>query len=319
MAVAENLGGPDDPVPLARSTRELITDAATVNGYKLGSLAARALPGPFAGAAAQMMGLTFSAGMRDKREMVERHLQRVDPSLRGLALRQAVQRAFDSYARYYVESFRLPNLSSRAVNAGFTVEGYDKIPAALELGKGVILALPHLGGWEWAGRWLIERGYKMTVVVEPIEPPELFEWFAELRQKLGMTVVPLGPTVANTVLKALRENQVVCLLCDRDLDHNGIPVQFFGEQTTLPAGPATLGLRTGAAVFPVGVYFTDRYNGHHAVVRPALPAERRGGLREDVARLTQILAGELEYLIRRAPEQWHLFQPNWPSDPGYSS
>ena len=303
---------------MSRSTREVMTDSATVNGYKLGSLAARALPGAFAGAAAQLMGVTFAAGMRDKRTMIERHLRRVNPALRGFALRQAVQQAFDSYARYYVESFRLPTLSSRAVNAGFTVEGYEQIPAALAHGKGVILALPHLGGWEWAGRWLIERGFEMTVVVEPIEPPELFHWFVDLRQQLGMTVVPLGPKVAGTVLKALRENQVVCLLCDRDLDRNGVPVEFFGEQTTLPAGPATLGLRTGATVFPVGVYFTDRYNGHHAVVRAPLPTERQGGLREDVARVTQVLAGELEYLIRRAPEQWHLFQPNWPSDPGYS-
>ena len=53
------------------------------------------------------------------------------------------------------------------------------------------------------------------------------------------------------------------------------------------------------------------------VVRPPIPTDRRGKLREDVARVTQYLANELEYLIRRAPEQWHLFQPNWPSDPGY--
>ena len=31
------------------------------------------------------------------------------------------------------------------------------------------------------------------------------------------------------------------------------------------------------------------------------------------------LASELEALIRRAPDQWHLFQPNWPSDPGYGA
>ena len=301
-----------------KSAREQLTDSATVGGYKLGSLIARVMPGPVAGVTAQMIGVSFNAGMRDKRVMIERHLRRVNPRLRGIALRQAVQQAFDSYARYYVESFRLPTLSSRAVNAGFSVEGYDQIPAAIAAGTGVILALPHLGGWEWAGRWLIERGFKMTVVVEAIEPPELFEWFADLRQKLGMTVVPLGPGVAGTILKALRDNEVVCLLCDRDIDRNGIPVQFFGEQTTLPAGPATLGLRTGAPVLPVAVYFTDRYNGHHAVVRPALPTQRSGdGLRADVHRVTQVLATELEYLIRRAPEQWHLFQPNWPSDPGY--
>ena len=302
-----------------KTARDQLTDTVTVSGYKLGSLAARLLPGPVASAAAQAMGLTFAAGMREKRTMVERHLRRVNPNLRGLALRQAVQQAFDSYARYYVESFRLPSLSSRAVNAGFTLEGFEQIPAAIANGKGVILALPHLGGWEWAGRWLIERGFRMTVVVEPIQPPELFEWFVDLREKLGMTVVPLGPKAASTVLKALSDNQVVCLLCDRDLEHNGVPVTFFGEQTTLPAGPAMLGLRTGAPVLPAAVYFTDRYNGHHAVVRPPLATERLGGLRQDVARVTQALAGELEYLIRRAPEQWHLFQPNWPSDPGYGT
>ena len=58
--------------------------------------------------------------------------------------------------------------------------------------------------------------------------------------------------------------------------------------------------------------------GHHGVIRPAVPVERRGGLREDARRLTQDLAHELEELIRVAPEQWHLFQPNWPSDREYT-
>jgi KDO2-lipid IV(A) lauroyltransferase len=131
-------------------------------------------------------------------------------------------------------------------------------------------------------------------------------------------VVPLGDGAATAVMKALKANEVVCLLCDRDLERNGVEVEFFGERTTLPAGPAMLGLRTGAPVLPTGVYFTPRYNGHHAIVRPPLTASRLGGgLRDDVARVTQSLARELEFLIRRAPDQWHLFQPNWPSDPGY--
>jgi phosphatidylinositol dimannoside acyltransferase len=301
----------------SRTTRELLADSATVNTFKLGSFAARAIPGPFADAAASMIGLGLFTGMRDKRAMIERHLRRVNPRLRGFPLRQAVQQAFDSYARYYVESFRLPSLPSRVIDAGFTSEGMHSINDAIKAGTGAILALPHLGGWEWAGRWLIEQGERMTVVVEPLEPPELFEWFRDLRQTLGMTVVPLGPNVAGTVLKALSENQVVCLLCDRDIDRTGIPVTFFGEETTLPAGPAMLGIRSGAPILPVAVYFTPRYNGHHAVIRAPVPAARTGKLRDDVSRVTQALASELEYLIRRAPEQWHMFQPNWPSDPGY--
>jgi KDO2-lipid IV(A) lauroyltransferase len=58
----------------------------------------------------------------------------------------------------------------------------------------------------------------------------------------------------------------------------------------------------------------DRGRGHHGVVLPPVPVERRGTFREDVARITQALAENLEELIRRAPDQWHLLQPNWPSD-----
>jgi KDO2-lipid IV(A) lauroyltransferase len=164
---------------------------------------------------------------------------------------------------------------------------------------------------------MTDQGHKLTVVVEALEPPELFEWFVDLRQKLGMNVVPLGPDAGSTVLKALRDNEVVCLLCDRDIGGGGVDVEFFGERTTLPPGPVTLALRTGAALLPTAVYFTRRTDGHYAIVRPPLSMERQGGLRDDVARITQDLARELEGLIRRAPEQWHLFQPNWPSDPGY--
>ena len=297
--------------------RRRVTDAATVNAYKMGSLAARLMPGPLASAAAASLGFTASFANAERRAMIERHIKRVNPALRGASLRVAVQTAFDSYARYYVESFRLPSLSKQVVDRSFSVDGFHHITDALELGKGCIFALPHLGGWEWAGRWMTDQGYKLTVVVEALEPPELFEWFADLRKELGMTVVPTGPNAGTAVTKALRENQIVCLLSDRDIERNGVEVEFFGERTTLPAGPAMLGLRVGAPVLPVGVYFTDEYNGHFALVRPPLPMQRTGGLRDDVARITQSLARELEFLIRRAPEQWHLFQPNWPSDPGY--
>jgi KDO2-lipid IV(A) lauroyltransferase len=300
-----------------RTPRERVTDAATVNAYKFGSLAARLMPGPMASAAATSLGFGASFANAERRAMIERHIKRVNPNLKGASLRVAVGQAFDSYARYYVESFRLPSLSKKTVDRSFTVDGFHHITDALELGNGCIFALPHLGGWEWAGKWMTDQGYRLTVVVEALEPPELFEWFADLRKDLGMTVVPTGPKAGPAVLKALRENEIVCLLCDRDLDRNGVDVEFFGERTTLPAGPATLGLRVGSPILPVGCYFTSDYNGHHALVRPPLSLQRQGGLREDVARITQNLARELEFLIRRAPEQWHLFQPNWPSDPGY--
>jgi KDO2-lipid IV(A) lauroyltransferase len=119
--------------------------------------------------------------------------------------------------------------------------------------------------------------------------------------------------VSRIVLRALRDNRVVCLLSDRDLTGDGVSVEFFGERTTRPAGPATLALRTGAALLPVAVYF-EPGRGHRGVVRAPIATARAGGLRDDIARITQYLACEFEILIRAAPEQWHLLQPNWPSD-----
>ena len=173
--------------------RKRFADAATLNTYRLGSLAARMIPGPLAAGAASSLGFGASVTSPSKRRMVERHLRRVNPKLRGASLRVAVQQAFDYYARYYVESFRLPTMSKAAVARPFTIDGWQRVLDGLDAGKGVILALPHLGGWEWAGRWMTDQGFKMTVVVEALDPPELFEWFADLRQELGMTVCRPDP------------------------------------------------------------------------------------------------------------------------------
>ena len=303
---------------MASSARQEISDTLVVGSYKLGSLLSKGVPGFLSGTMGSLVGLPASLGMRDKRKMVERHMRRVRPNASSIEIRRLTQQVFDSYARYYLESFRLPTLTNAQVAASFTVEGYyENMLPALDRGKGVILALPHLGGWEWAGRWAADLGNKMTVVVEPIQPPELFEWFADLRRKFGMTVIPLGPDAGPAVLKSLRNNEVLCLLSDRDITGGGIEVEFFGERTKLPAGPATLALRTGAALLPTAAYFTDRGVGHHGVIGAPMNCARHGKLREDVQRITQDLAYELETLIRRAPEQWHLLQPNWPSDPGY--
>ena len=247
---------------------------------------------------------------RANRRMAERHQRRVS----GHANAHTVDAVFENYGRYWLEIFRLPrDARNGVVGEHFSVEGFDHVTDALAVGKGAIVALPHLGGWEWAAAWMGEQGYQMLAVVEALDPPELLEWFRRQREAFGLEVVALDEDAGTRVLRALRDNRIVCLLSDRDLSGDGVEVEFFGERTTLPAGPATLALRTGAAILPTAVYFTEG-RGHHAIVCPPLDTERRGRLREDIARITQALAHVFEDLIRKAPEQWHLLPPNWPSD-----
>jgi phosphatidylinositol dimannoside acyltransferase len=287
---------------------DLVTPA-----YKAAAAVAQHLPGRLIYGGAPLVAELAALRPGRQRRMVERHQRRVQPELRGAALRRQVRKVYRSYGRYYGESFRLPVMSPAELDAGLTTDGYEHVTDALDRGIGPILVLPHLGSWEWCAYWLTQvEGHKVTAVVERVEPPALFDWFVEFRQRIGIEVVPLGADAGRAVMNAIKSAHIVTLLCDRDITGGGVDVTFFGERTTLPSGPAVLALRTGAPLLPVGVY--DRGRQRHGIVRPPISVERTGKFREDVVRVTQAIADELEALIRLAPDQWHLLQPNWPSD-----
>ncbi|MED5393238.1 MAG: phosphatidylinositol mannoside acyltransferase [Actinomycetota bacterium] len=285
-----------------------------VRAFRFASTVARLVPLGVSMPVARSVGRLAGRFDRDRRRLVARNLQRVvGPELNGRELRRSVSRVFASYADYYLQSFRLPWMTTEQIVAGFSEEGYERIAEALEEGNGVILAMPHLGSWEWAAHWLtLHHDVPVGCVVETLEPPELFDWYRGFRESLGMKVVGLGPSAGVETIAMLRENWAVCLPSDRHVGGAGVEVEFFGEVTMLPAGPATLALRTGAVLLPVAIY--DHRGGCHGVVRPPVVAKREGRLRDDVARVTRALAGELEVLIAAEPDQWHLLQPNWPSD-----
>jgi lauroyl/myristoyl acyltransferase len=295
-----------------------------VTAYRAGVAAAAVLPAAVGRGLAEGVGILAARaplapdGITRRREVAARHLRRVyGPSLPPAQLTRRVDGAFASYGRYWAESLRLPSLSPERIAAGITYEGFEHIEAGEAAGRGTILALPHLGGWEWAGAHLASSGHHLSVVVEMLDPPEVYEWFVAFRQRLGMEVIATGPGATAACRRALADNHLLCLLCDRLVGGaSGVEVDFFGERTLLPAGPVTLAMRTGAALLPCAVYFAPRSGSHSAFVRPPLSLARQGRLRQDVQAGTQMLARELELLIRRAPTQWHLLQPNWPSDTG---
>jgi KDO2-lipid IV(A) lauroyltransferase len=279
-------------------------------------LVGRLLPTPVAGAigrGSQPLLARVYRGRDDMTTMARRHLRHVYGSGVGEAeLDRAVRRLMDSYARYYMELFLLPSMSPRRIEASTQFEGVEHVHEAREKGNGVIIAMPHTGNWDLAGAW-VARVAPCTAVVERLEPPELYEWFTRVRRSLGFDTVPLGPGAGATLMRHLRDNRALGLLCDRDVGGTGVEVEFFGERTKLPGGPATLALRSGAPILPSAAYFDDEV-GHRGVIGAPISAERTGRLRDDVVRVTQTLTNALEDLIRRAPTQWHNFQATWPSD-----
>jgi len=283
-------------------------------GYKLAALLSRKLPRKLGLGVASFLGYVIARIDKKRRDQVIRNANRLnDSELSRKELKDFIDQTFKSYAHYWVNTFRLVDMTKQELESTFSHDGWELIETALKKDSGVILVLPHLGAWDWGGLWISKiKGVSVSAVVEPLEPPELFEWFKRSRNALGMNIIPLGSDAGPQVLKAISDKQLVVLVSDRDIGGSSVEVEFFGEKTLLPAGPATLALRTGATLLTAAIY--NKGNGCHGVVRPAISLERKGKFRSDVKRITQTIADEMELLIRKAPEQWHLMQPNWPSD-----
>ena len=283
-------------------------------GYKLAALLSRKLPRKIGLSAASFLGYAVARIDKKRRGQVIRNAARLsDSEFSRNEVKDFLNKTFESYAHYWLNTFRLIDMTEEELERTFSHDGWELIETAIKEDPGVILVLPHLGAWDWGGLWISKiKGVPVTAVVEPLEPPELFEWFKRSRNALGMEVIPVGPDAGSQVIKAISDKRVIVLVSDRDIGGSSVEVEFFGEKTLLPAGPATLALRTGATLLPVAIY--NKGDGCHGVVRPAISLERKGKFRSDVKRITQTIAEEMELLIRKAPEQWHLMQPNWPSD-----
>jgi KDO2-lipid IV(A) lauroyltransferase len=217
-----------------------------------------------------------------------------------------------SYARYYLETFRLQTFSTERIQAGMHFVG-GNLPVTLEHlrnGRGVIYALPHMGDFEQAGAWIISVGAgSFTTVAERLKPESVFQRFLKFREGLGFEVLPTtgGPNPSGVMAQRLRKGKLVCLVADRDLSNTAVEVDFFGEKALMPVGSAALAIQTGAALMPVSCWFVgeDEWG---AEVHDEIPVPEHGDRREKAAVMTQQLATVFEKAIREHPEDWHMLQ-----------
>jgi KDO2-lipid IV(A) lauroyltransferase len=260
---------------------------------------------------AQVAWLRQGRGVRQ----LETNLARVVPDASPFKLKSLTRKGMHSYMRYWCDAFRLADWTPERILATCRVENDEPVRQALAEGRGVVMALPHSGNWDHAGAWSTLALAPVTTVAERLQPEELFERFLHFRQRLGMEILPLtgGGDVFGILVRRLRRGGFVPLLADRDLTATGVPVTLFGETARMAAGPASLALVSGAALYPVTLHYERLPAGaparwgvvvtfHPEVVPPS------GERSEQIAGMTQACADALEAGIRAHPQDWHMLQ-----------
>ena len=279
-------------------------------GYAAGWRIVRAMPETLA-------RNVFDAGARYAArgggpEQLRKNLARVIGTTPAEVPDSLMRASVASYARYWREAFRLPTMNQAALAKRLdrVFIGAENFADAHRGGRGAVIALPHSGNWDMAGVWLAQNYGTFTTVAERLKPESLYDRFIAYRESLGFEVLPLtgGPRPPMEILaERLRANRFVCLMADRDLTRSGVQVNFFGEPTRLPAGPARLAIETGAPLHPAHVY----YDGEDCVVQIDDALDTNSG---DVGVITQALADRFAVNIAAHPADWHMLQPQWLAD-----
>jgi phosphatidylinositol dimannoside acyltransferase len=281
-------------------------------GYRLGWSVVCRLPESWAQSAFRLSADLAWRRHGPRVQVLEGNLRRVIGSdAPSGQLRRLSRQVMRSYARYWLEVFRLPVMPPDRLLRGMHVTGHLRaLFEYLAAGRGVILALPHMGNYDLAGAWIIAKGAgSTTVVAERLKPESVYDRFVAFREGFGLEVLPAsgGTSSAFGVLaQRLRAGKLVGLVCDRDVTGTGIEVEFFGEKARMMGGPAALAVQTGAALMPVILWFEGDDWGAH--VHEAIPVPAEGDGEQKAASMMQQVARLFEAGIRAHPQDWHMLQ-----------
>ncbi|MGH2354863.1 MAG: lysophospholipid acyltransferase family protein [Chloroflexota bacterium] len=272
------------------------------------------LPAPLLYGLARVVGRLLSMLPLASRERLRRNLGQVlgvPPT--SPEVRPHVLCAYQTQAANYVDLLRARKIASQDMGRQVVQDGdgWEAFERALAAGRGLVLATAHFGRFELMTHYLGQRGVRLTLPVERLQPPALFDLLCRLRRRPTFTLVAADLGL-RPCLRALQRGEAVVLFADWDSTGHGVTVQFCGLPARLPAGPALIAVRAGVPLF-VGFNLLGGSGGRlRALIEPPLPVERTGDLEADVQRVTQLMATALERHIRRHPGRWVMFHDLWP-------
>ena len=220
-----------------------------------------------------------------------------------------------NYVKYWIETIWLSQ-------EGYMSQIYDHVEIVNEeevvkLNKNFnsfIIALPHVGNWEFAIPMGEKLNLNLLAVAEPLQDTKILDWFTDLREGLGCEIIlgGKGQNTFNKLLERISEGYHVCLLADRHVGRSGVGVEFFNNMAAFPKGPVALSLETQVPIIPATFLYIDRK--YKLVFGKPFIVPHFENDAQSIQHGLKVLSKEMEKLILLDPNQWHSIQPVWTSE-----
>ncbi|MFQ5903006.1 MAG: lysophospholipid acyltransferase family protein [Candidatus Binatia bacterium] len=241
-------------------------------------------------------------------------------SIRNLSLalgerldaREIVRRSLRNFFRDFVEIGFALEASPEEIRAEIPLLGREHLEAALAKGKGAIALSAHLGNFFLVGTRLAIEGYPTYVLVNPPKNGSFRDLLVQYRLKTGQRTIHSRPQrqAFDELLRVLRQNELAVVIADEYRSGRGVYVPFFGRTVLARRGPATLALRTGAAVVPIYL-IRDPSGRLTLIIEPEIELLRSGKIKTDVRENTLRITQWLERIVRSYPDQWNWMNIHW--------
>jgi len=186
--------------------------------------------------------------------------------------------------------------------------GIEGIEAALERGRGAVLATGHFSFFEYGALILTRRRLPVSILTLSEHNEELTDWRAQYRKRWGADTIELGadPLAPVAVVRKLQENQLCAMLVDRPALGFTQPYKLPGGYTPFSTSAALLAYLGDCPVIPVITTRLDNGN-YRLVAKPPISVRDRGPREKAIREATEEIATSLFDEIRRAPTQWFQF------------
>lgn len=286
----------------------------TLRALRVASVLTPITPAPIGYLLCRIAAVIFFMVNGWNRRQVIDNLRHVDQQMGWLGYRVAALKVFETVFANYYDLLRFRTVDRERFAELMEVQGRENLDPALQCGKGAIILTAHLGNYSVVGQYPATIGIRSAIIAERVQPPGLFNFMMRLRSASGIDVFPPGREAIPPILRLLRGNGMLLVAGDRDISGQGVTVDFFGEPASLPAGPALLAMRTGAALIPA---YTVRTSMRHSIgiIEPPLQLVRSRDREADLRQNVQLVAHALERMIRADPTQWAILQRVWGAPP----